>query len=176
MLAGNSVAVNIHSLAAMHLALRIRPVFWGKLETKNMAMWAPDPHPHLYTPHGKNTARVLEGHSTSKASGGGKQEGEEKNPSVVRSYPVPSPEDTKVYQCGTHGKNFLKKRNPIAHRRKVQICLESWKEIRRDQAASLQGARQARPRRHHPQGREIHAKDKPYETFAVVYQVVQVPR
>lgn len=60
MLAGNTVAGNIHSLAAKHLALHISSIFWGKLGTKNMSMWTPDPsdtHPDPYTPHGKNKGK-----------------------------------------------------------------------------------------------------------------------
>ena len=37
------------------------------------------------------------------------KQGGEKNPSVVKRCPVPSPEDTQVYQSGTCGKCCLKK-------------------------------------------------------------------
>lgn len=60
MLAGYTVAVNIHSLAAKHLALHISLLFWGKLGTKNMATWPPDPpdtHAVLYTSGGKNKGK-----------------------------------------------------------------------------------------------------------------------
>lgn len=90
---------------------------------------------------------------------------------------VQSPEDTQVYhQCGTSEKSFLKKRNPIAHQRKVQSCLQGWKEMHQDQAASFASSKTRKVKEAPSQDREIHAKDKPYETFAVVYQVVQVPR